>query len=55
MKGFGKALVGHRVGSQVVAIVPPSEGYGSKGSASGGIKGTDVMVFVVDILATTHR
>jgi peptidylprolyl isomerase len=49
VKGFGKALVGHRVGSQVVTIVPPSEGYGSKGQ--GDIKGTDTMVFVVDILA----
>jgi peptidylprolyl isomerase len=51
VKGFGKALVGHRVGSQVVTIVPPSEGYGSKGQ--GDIKGTDTMVFVVDILAAT--
>jgi peptidylprolyl isomerase len=52
VKGFGKALVGQKVGSQVVAIVPPSEGYGAAGS--GAIKGTDTMVFVIDILATTH-
>ena len=49
--GFAKALVGHRVGSQVVAIIPPSQGYGSAGSPSAGIKGTDTLVFVVDILS----
>jgi peptidylprolyl isomerase len=50
--GFGKALVGQKVGSQVVAIIPPDEGYGSTGSQDGSIKGTDTMVFVIDILAT---
>jgi peptidylprolyl isomerase len=50
--GFGKALIGHKVGSQVVAIIPPSQGYGSAGQSSAGIKGTDTMVFVVDILAS---
>jgi FKBP-type peptidyl-prolyl cis-trans isomerase len=54
VKGFGKALVGHKVGSQVVAIVPPSEGYGTTGSSDGTIKATDTMVFVIDILATAH-
>lgn len=53
VRGFGKALVGHRVGSQVVAIIPPAQGYGSAGEPRAGIKGTDTMVFVVDILATT--
>jgi peptidylprolyl isomerase len=53
VKGFGKALVGHRVGSQVVAIIPPKDGYGTAGSTDVGIKGTDTMVFVIDILAAT--
>jgi peptidylprolyl isomerase len=53
VKGFGKALVGHKVGSQVVAIIPPDEGYGKNGNQDGTIKGTDTMVFVIDILATT--
>ena len=52
VKGFGKALVGQKVGSQVVAIIPPSEGYGATGSTDGTIKATDTMVFVIDILAT---
>ncbi|MFI5060371.1 MAG: FKBP-type peptidyl-prolyl cis-trans isomerase [Actinomycetales bacterium] len=50
--GFKKALEGQKVGSQVIAIVPPADGYGSKGS--GDIKATDTMVFVVDILKTAH-
>jgi FKBP-type peptidyl-prolyl cis-trans isomerase len=53
--GFGKALVGQKVGSQVVAILPPSEGYGAKGSTDGTIKSTDTMVFVIDVLATASH
>ena len=48
VKGFRKALVGQRVGSQVLAILPPSEGYGSK--TQGPIPGNSTLVFVVDIL-----
>ena len=54
VKGFGDALVGQKVGSQVVAIIPPADGYGKTGSQDGSIKGTDTLVFVIDILATTH-
>lgn len=54
VKGFAAALVGHRVGSQVVAIIPPAQGYGTTGNAQAGIKATDDLVFVIDILATTH-
>lgn len=51
--GFGKALVGQKVGSQVIAVIPPADGYGTGGQASAGISGTDTLVFVVDILATS--
>ena len=50
--GFGKALVGQKVGSQVIAVIPPAEGYGAAGSGTK-ISGTDTLVFVIDILATT--
>lgn len=49
--GFGKALVGQKVGSQVLAVIPPAEGYGPNGLTPN-ISGTDTLVFVVDILAT---
>lgn len=52
VKGFQKALEGQTVGSQVIAIVPPADGYGAAGQ--GEIKGTDTMVFVIDILGTTR-
>jgi peptidylprolyl isomerase len=51
--GFGKALVGQTVGSQVVAVIPAAEGYGASGNSQAGISGTDTLVFVVDILATS--
>jgi peptidylprolyl isomerase len=48
--GWDKALVGKKIGSRVLVVVPPKEGYGSAGSPQAGIKGTDTLVFVVDIL-----
>ena len=50
--GFGTALVGQTVGSQVLAVLPPAEGYGEAGNDSAGISGTDTLVFVVDIVGT---
>jgi FKBP-type peptidyl-prolyl cis-trans isomerase len=49
--GFQKGLTGIRVGSRVMIVIPPSLGYGSAGQSSVGIKGTDTLVFVVDVLA----
>jgi FKBP-type peptidyl-prolyl cis-trans isomerase len=52
IKGWDDSLVGQRIGSQVLLVVPPADGYGSQGSSQAGIKGTDTLVFVVDILGT---
>ena len=49
--GWDKTLVGQTVGSRVLISVPPADGYTSKGKPEAGIKGTDTLVFVVDILA----
>lgn len=43
--GFTAALVGQKVGSQVIVIVPPDQGYGE---GTGDTNGT--IVFVIDIL-----
>jgi FKBP-type peptidyl-prolyl cis-trans isomerase len=51
--GFKQALVGQKVGSQVVVIIPPELGYGEAGNSQAGIEGTDTLVFVVDILASS--
>ena len=48
ISGWDKGLVGQTVGSRVLLVVPPKEGYGTQGN--GDIKGTDTMVFAVDIL-----
>ena len=47
---WDKGLVGQTVGSRVMLSVPPSQGYGSSGQSQAGIKGTDTLVFVVDII-----
>ena len=52
-QGGNTGLVGVPVGSRVMLVVPPKEGYGKTGQKSAGIKGTDTLVFVIDILATT--
>ncbi|XAS75310.1 FKBP-type peptidyl-prolyl cis-trans isomerase [Dermatophilaceae bacterium Sec6.4] len=51
ISGFVKGLTGKTVGSRVVLVIPPADGYQSAGQPSAGIKGTDTLVFVVDILA----
>jgi FKBP-type peptidyl-prolyl cis-trans isomerase len=48
--GWDKGLVGQTVGSRVLLVIPPADGYGSAGQSQAGIKGTDTLVFVVDIL-----
>lgn len=48
--GFKTALEGQKVGSQIIAVLPPSEGYGEAGAPDAKISGTDTLVFVVDIL-----
>jgi peptidylprolyl isomerase len=52
--GWNTGLIGVPVGSRVMLVVPPKDGYGSTGQAQAGIKGTDTLVFVVDVLDATH-
>ncbi|MEV3923217.1 FKBP-type peptidyl-prolyl cis-trans isomerase [Actinomadura coerulea] len=52
--GFDKGLTGAKVGSRVLLVLPPDEGYGKKGSPPK-IKGDDTLVFVVDILAKVYK
>jgi FKBP-type peptidyl-prolyl cis-trans isomerase len=50
-KGSVEALVGQRVGSQVLVVVPPSAGYPS-GKAPSGYPTGETLIFVYDILGT---
>lgn len=47
--GWKNGLAGQRVGSRVLLIIPPDQGYGS--TATNGIPANSTLVFVVDILA----
>jgi len=51
VKGWDQSLVGRAVGSRVLLSIPPELGYGQAGNKDAGIKGTDTLYFVVDILA----
>jgi FKBP-type peptidyl-prolyl cis-trans isomerase len=50
LKGLKQALVGQRAGSRVLAVIPPADGYGAQGNPQGGVKATDTLVFVVDLI-----
>ena len=48
--GWDKGLLGQTVGSRVLLVIPPADGYGKTGQAQAGIKGTDTLVFAVDVV-----
>ncbi len=50
LPGLESALVGAKVGSRVLAVIPPAEGYGTTGNSQLGITGTTTLVFVIDVL-----
>lgn len=43
-------LAGQRVGSRVLMVVPPKDGFGAQGDSQASIMGTDTLVFVFDLL-----
>ncbi|MER5430382.1 FKBP-type peptidyl-prolyl cis-trans isomerase [Streptomyces sp. NPDC002588] len=52
LEAWRYALPGRKTGSRVLFSVPPTWGFGKAGSTELGVKGTDTLVFVFDILAT---
>ncbi|MEU2715282.1 FKBP-type peptidyl-prolyl cis-trans isomerase [Streptomyces sp. NPDC007205] len=48
--GWRYALAGKKAGSRVEIAVPPTWGYGKSGEPRAGIKGTDTLVFVIDLI-----
>ncbi|MEU8470374.1 FKBP-type peptidyl-prolyl cis-trans isomerase [Streptomyces sp. NPDC029006] len=48
--GWRYALAGKKTGSRVEIAVPPALGYGKSGQPDAGIKGTDTLVFVIDVI-----
>ena len=52
--GLQKALVGQKVGSRVLVVVPPDQGY-PQGNATPKVDPGETLVFVVDVLFTLVR
>src|ERR1700749_612486 len=50
LPGIQSAVTGAKVGSRVLGVIPPKEGYGSSGNSELGVKGTDTLVFVLDLI-----
>jgi FKBP-type peptidyl-prolyl cis-trans isomerase len=50
LPGLESALVGKKVGSRILAVIPPAQGYGTTGNSQLGITGTTTLVFVIDVL-----
>ncbi|HXT93519.1 MAG TPA: FKBP-type peptidyl-prolyl cis-trans isomerase, partial [Trebonia sp.] len=49
LPGLEKALVGQQIGSRVLAVIPPADGFGSTGNSQEGIGASDTLVFVIDM------
>jgi FKBP-type peptidyl-prolyl cis-trans isomerase len=50
LPGLETALRGKKIGSRILAVIPPADGYGKAGNPQAGVKGTDTLVFVVDMI-----
>jgi FKBP-type peptidyl-prolyl cis-trans isomerase len=50
LPGLQTALIGQTVGSRVLAVVPPAEGFGISGNPQAGVTGTTTLVFVIDLV-----
>jgi peptidylprolyl isomerase len=50
--GLYKALIGAKVGSQVLVVMPPKDGFGAS-SAQYGFSETDTTIMVIDVLGIT--
>ncbi len=50
LPGLESALIGKKVGSRVLAVIPPAQGYGATGNSQLGITATTTLVFVIDVL-----
>ncbi len=51
IQGFTNALVGQKVGSQFIVVIPPAEGYGEASADNTNELAGKTLIFVVDVLA----
>jgi FKBP-type peptidyl-prolyl cis-trans isomerase len=50
LPGLATALKGARLGSRIVAVLPPKYGYGTEGNSELQVTGKDTLVWVIDLL-----
>jgi FKBP-type peptidyl-prolyl cis-trans isomerase len=50
LPGLETALVGQKIGSRVLAVIPPALGYGTSGNSQLGVPAATTLVFVIDLL-----
>ena len=50
LPGLETALIGQKIGSRVLAVIPPADGYGTAGNSQLGITGSTTLVFVIDLI-----
>ena len=50
LPGLETALQGKPMGSRVLAVIPPAQGYGKTGNSQAGVTAKDTLVFVVDMI-----
>lgn len=50
LPGLVTALKGAKMGSRIVAVLPPKYGYGAQGQSDLGVTGSDTLVWVIDVL-----
>jgi peptidylprolyl isomerase len=55
LPGLETALVGQKIGSRVLAVIPPKDGFGTSGNSTAGIGKTDTLVFVIDMVSAFNE
>lgn len=50
LPGLETALIGQKIGSRVLAVIPPAQGYGTAGNSQLGITASTTLVFVIDMI-----
>jgi peptidylprolyl isomerase len=50
LPGLEKSLIGQKVGSRILIVIPPSQGFGAAGNSQIGVGGNDTLVFVIDMI-----
>ena len=50
LPGLATALKGAKMGSRILAVLPPKYGYGTSGNSQIGVSGSDTTVWVIDLI-----